>query len=121
MLPHSPPCHAPRMRNRLRDAAIVLVALLLALAALPVGLAASEGGAARAVVFPPWVSAADAVARSFAAGHRVLRGGRFASVVIVAPDDAGLAPARPSGALLVMPLTGLAGCFDSLASARKPA
>lgn len=38
-----------------------------------------------AILFPPWIARAEAVARSFAAGHRVLRSGRLPAIVVVAP------------------------------------
>ena len=67
-----------------------------------------------AILFPPWVSRGDAIARSFAAGHRVLRSGRWPSVVVVAPGtDAALVGMKPRSAVLLLLLAGLAGCLDA--------
>lgn len=92
--------------------AIVVVALL----ALP---GAAPGRRQPVViVFPPWVSADDAITRSLSAGYPVLRSGRSSFVVIAAPTEA--APGgRPQGAVMVLALEGLAGCLD--AAAPEPA
>ena len=97
-------------------AATALVAMLTllgaaaALASLPHG---SAGDEPVAIVFPFWIGQAEAVARSFAAGDRVLRTGRLASIVVVAPraEPASL----PRGAWLSLKLAGLAGCLDRAA------
>lgn len=71
-----------------------------------------------AIVFPPWVSADDAITRSLSAGYPVLRSGRSSFVVIAAPLEVASA-ARPQGAVMVLALAGLAGCLD--AAATEPA
>lgn len=88
---------------------VCLLVSLGALASLP---RASDGTVPVAIVFPPWIGGAAAVASSFAAGHRVLRSGRFAAIVIVAPTLNGQAPALPEGAWFSLVLAGLAGCLD---------
>ncbi len=93
---------------------VVLLTLLVgaaALASLPQG---REGGEPVAIVFPFWMSGAEAVARSFATGDRVLRSGRLPSIVVVAPrpESASL----PRGAWLSLTLAGLAGCLDGAAA-----
>lgn len=62
-----------------------------------------------AAIFPPWVSGEEAMARSLASGARILRQGAAPFVVVLAPETA----ARPSGALLMLRLDGLAGCIIS--------
>ncbi|MDP3406953.1 hypothetical protein [Bosea sp. (in: a-proteobacteria)] len=89
---------------------------LVALAALP-GAQTQIGGTPAVIVFAPWVTAEDAVSRTLSAGHRVLRSGRFASIVIAAPAPGqALSAARPQGAILLVALGGLAGCLDAVAS-----
>lgn len=78
-----------------------------AVASLP---QAAAGDEPVAIVFPFWMGQAEAVARSFAAGDRVLRTGRLASIVIVAPRPESIS--LPQGAWLSLKLVGLAGCLD---------
>ena len=85
-----------------------VASIVVALAALPGTSPALRTPVA--IVFPPWISGAEAVARSIAAGHLVLRSGRSAFVVIAA--TAGAEAGRPQGAVLVLALSGLAGCLD---------
>ena len=107
---------APR-EERLSPVGALLVGLtcllvsFAAFASLPGGQGAAEPVA---LVFPPWIGNSEAVALSFAAGHQVLRSGRLASIVIVAPAAAGseVAP-LPEGAWLSLALAGLAGCLDA--------
>lgn len=104
----------------LRDALIVGIALvtvsLAAVLSLPRG--ADEAAPSRAIVFSPWTSERDALAMTLAAGHRVLRSGVARFIVITAPSaDPGIEQAKPEGALLMLALSGLAGCLDS----RSPA
>lgn len=84
-----------------------------ALAALP-GSSTQARGAPVAILFAPWIGPDEAVAHTLSAGHLVLRTGRSASIVIVAPTPADTPPAvRPRGALMVIALVGLAGCLDA--------
>lgn len=80
---------------------------LMALASLP-GPAAGSA-APLAAIFPPWISSEDAMARSLATGARILRQGSVPFVIVLAPETA----ARPTGALLMLRLDGLAGCTIS--------
>lgn len=89
-----------------------LVCLLVSLGALASLPRASGGTAPVAIVFPPWTDGAQAVARSFAVGHRVLRSGRFSAIVVVAPTPDGQARSLPEGAWFSLVLAGLAGCLD---------
>lgn len=89
-----------------------LVCLLVSIGALASLPQAADGAEPVAIVFPPWTDGAEAVAQSFAAGHRVLRSGRFSAIVIVAPTLNGQAPALPKGAWFSLVLAGLAGCLD---------
>lgn len=68
-----------------------------------------------AIVYPPWTTGAEAVARSIAAGHLVLRSGRSAFIVIAAAtaEGEGAPTHRPQGAILVLALARLAGCLDA--------
>ncbi|MGO4175109.1 hypothetical protein [Bosea sp. TAF32] len=78
---------------------------------------AQDGKVPGAIVFPPWVSAAEAISLSLATGHRVLRSGRLPSIVVVAPTaPADVAAALPPGAWFSLVLTGLAGCLDASAA-----
>ena len=91
-------------------ACLCLVVSFGALASLP---RAQDRTVPVAIVFPPWVAGADAVAASFMAGHRVLRSGRLPSIVVVAPAaSAGGTASLPQGAWLSLALAGLAGCLD---------
>ena len=92
---------------------VALVCLLVSVGALASLPRATDGSAPVAIVFPPWTDGAEAVARSFAAGHRILRSGRFTATVVVAPTLNGQAPALPQGAWFSLVLAGLAGCLDS--------
>lgn len=96
-------------RGRLLVGLVCLLVSLGAFASLP---RATDGTVPVAIVFPPWTDGAEAVARSFAAGHRVLRSGRFAAIVVVAPTSNGQAPSLPEGAWFSLVLAGLAGCLD---------
>lgn len=81
-----------------------------ALASLP-GASASQRQPL-AAVFAPWTSGEEAVARSLAAGARILRAGAAPFVVVLAPEPGAAMPvARPAGALLLLRLDGLAGCI----------
>ncbi len=91
---------------------VALVCLLVSVGALASLPRATDGSTPVAIVFPPWVDGAEAVVRSFAAGHRVLRSGRFRAIVVVAPTQNGQAPALPKGAWFSLVLAGLAGCLD---------
>jgi hypothetical protein len=92
-------------------AAFCLLTSLGAMASLP---RAAGDAVPRAIVFPPWMAAAEAVSLSLATGHRVLRSGRLASIVVVAPaDPAGASPPLPQGAWFSLVLAGLAGCLDA--------
>ena len=90
-----------------------LVCLLVSLGACASLPRATDGTVPVAIVFPPWTNGAEAIAQSFAAGHRVLRSGRFTAIVVVAPTLSGQAPALPQGAWFSLVLAGLAGCLDS--------
>ena len=90
-----------------------LVCLLVSFGALASLPRPTDGTEPVASVFPPWTEGAEAVALSFAAGHRVLRSGRLSAVVIVAPTLNGQAPSLPKGAWFSLVLAGLAGCLDS--------
>ncbi len=73
-----------------------------------------------AIIVPPWTSGPDAVSRSLPAGNLVLRNGHAPFIVIVAPPADNATPERPDGALLILALTGLAGCLDAI-SQTEPA
>lgn len=90
-----------------------LMCLLVSFGALASLPRAADGTAPIAIVFPPWTDGAEAIARSFAAGHRVLRSGRLPAVVVVVPTLDRPAPALPRGAWFSLVLAGLAGCLDS--------
>lgn len=117
-MPSSRPVNSGTLREeRLSPGGSLLVGaicLLVSLAPLASLAGAGKGAEPVAIVFPPWVSGPEAIARSFAAGHQVLRTGRLSSIVVVAPAASG-AKARPlpSGAWLSLALAGLAGCLDA--------
>ncbi len=89
-----------------------LVCLLVSLGALVSLPRATDGTVPVAIVFPPWTDGAEAIARSFAAGHRVLRSGRLPAIVVVAPTPGGQTRSLPRGAWFSLVLAGLAGCLD---------
>lgn len=98
-------------------ALVLLSTLVGAIASLP---GADMPDRPLALVFPPWLSRDEAIARSLAAGHAVLRSGVSPFIVISAPVPQGaVKPARPDGAWLTLALAGLAGCLDDN-SAGKP-
>jgi len=116
MLSTSPAEHGAARAERLTPAGgllVGLVCLLVSLGALASLPRATDATAPVAVVFPPWIDGSEAVARSFAAGHRVLRSGRLSMIVVVAPTLNGQAPALPQGAWFFLVLAGLAGCLDN--------
>lgn len=80
-----------------------------ALASLPGAVAGPP--APLAAIFPPWISGDEAVARTLATGARILRQGAVPFVVVLAPEIAEAPAARPSGAILMLRLDGLAGCI----------
>ncbi len=90
-----------------------LVCLLVSFGAFASLPGATDGTEPVAIVFPPWTDGAEAVALSFAAGHRVLRSGRLSSIVVIAPTPNGQAPSLPAGAWFSLVLAGLAGCLDN--------
>lgn len=91
---------------------------VLAIAALPAATEADRTPIA--ILYPPWTSAKDALQLSLSAGHRVLRTGRAAFIVVAAPPEPGLAPAGlPRGAWLALALSGLVGCLDAPATDRS--
>ncbi len=104
------PSRALSARDRLVLLLVALASPLAIAAALP--QAGADTRVPVAILFSPWTSADDALALTLAAGHRVLRSGRASNVVVVAPADEGMAN-RPRGALLLVALTGLAGCLDA--------
>lgn len=96
-----------------------LASSVAALAGLPAASAAQEQPLA--IVFPPWISGREAVARSLSAGHLILRPGRSPFIVIAAPADGDAAPAaKPQGAILMLALVGLAGCLDAIPAEGNP-
>ncbi|KFC75482.1 hypothetical protein FG93_00502 [Bosea sp. LC85] len=104
----------------LRDALIVAIALVAVslAAALSLPRGADFAAPSRAIVFSPWTSEQDALAMTLAAGHRVLRSGISRFIVITAPSvDPGIKQVKPQGALLMLALSGLAGCLDAPAPA----
>lgn len=104
------PSRALSARDRLALLCVALASPLAIAVALPQAGPGTQVPVA--VIYPPWTQARDALALTLAAGHRVLRQGRAANVVVIAPSDEGMAN-RPSGALLLVALTGLAGCLDA--------
>jgi hypothetical protein len=111
------PCAAREERLSFSDGLLVaclcLVVSFGAMASLP---RAQDGSVPAAIVFPPWVGAAEAISLSLATGHRVLRSGRLPSIVVVAPAGPANAAALPHGAWFSLVLTGLAGCLDAAAA-----
>lgn len=113
MMIQAPANRALSGRERAALCFMFLVSILVALLALP-GDAPGQRQPV-AIVFPPWVSTDDAIARSLSAGYPVLRSGRSSFVVIAAPVEAASA-LRPQGAIMVLALAGLAGCLDAAAA-----
>ncbi len=71
-----------------------------------------DASAGVAVLFAPWTSANDALARSVMAGASFVRFGGYPFIVIVTPDDAGyLSRARAAGAIFIADPQALAACL----------
>lgn len=99
----------------LAQALIVGSAMLAMSVALFLVLASSsDPSKPRALIFAPWTRGGDAMAAALRAGHRPMRPGVAANVVVVAPRSAGdLAVAWPAGAWFIVNLDGLFGCLDA--------
>lgn len=70
-----------------------------------------EGGVA--VLFAPWITAEDTMARSVGAGARFVRFGGPSFVTVVVPDDAGYpARIRAAGAWMVADPQAVAACLS---------
>ena len=79
------------------------------LAALNLGSSNERLGVA--VIFPPWVSRADAVGRAAAAGARLMRLGRFPFVVVMLPtSDKYSDHVLKAGAIAVLDPGSSVGC-----------
>ena len=116
MLPADPFVEPSFDKRALRGGAaagLVGILTLLVGAGALASLPHAAGDEPVAIVFPFWMESAEAVARSFAAGDRVLRTGRLSSIVVVAPRPPSVS--LPQGAWLSLKLAGLAGCLDSAA------
>jgi len=109
----APANRALSSRERAALALLFLIGIVVPLFALPG--AASGPPQPVAIVFGPWVSASDAIARSLSAGYPVLRSGRSAFIVVAAPVEPA-SSMRPEGAIMVLTLSGLAGCLDAVAT-----
>lgn len=110
--PRGEPSAEPTDRkSRAAASALVLGLALLVGAGALASLPPAGGDEPVAILFPFWIGRAEAVARSFEAGERVLRTGRLSSIVVVAPQRPG-ATSWPRGAWLSLRLAGLAGCLD---------
>lgn len=95
---------------------VFMVGCVGAIASLPTQ--SKMGDEPIAIVFAPWVSGDDAIARSVAVGHRILRTGRTSSIVIAAPpNETGVELTKPEGALFSVSLSGISGCLDAGKSA----
>lgn len=106
-----PPAGSGRVSARHCCASILVGALVTlvsasALASLPRGGSETES---RVILFAPWLVGDQALARSFAAGYRVLGHGRFANSVVVVPES----PSRPlpQGAWLSLTVGRFLGCL----------
>lgn len=102
-LPHSP------WFDRLAIAATA-VASLVTVAAM--AFAPDGAGAAVAVVYAPWTSSADTLARATQAGARIVRFGAAPFIVVVMPERTDfVARARAGGALFMLDPQALAACL----------
>jgi len=103
-----PPLPRSSWFDRLAVAALA-AASLVALAAIGF---APRAGAAVGVVYAPWTSAPDALARAVAAGARFVRFGAAPFIVVVMPEAADYAAqARAGGALFTLDPQALAACL----------
>ena len=109
----APAAAAPATRQRLATA--LAVAALLAVSTVPVLASADlpgETSGTLAAVFPPGSGPAEILAGIGAAGGAVVRGGGWASVLVVHSDEAGFARRlRQAGAWLVVDPRSAAGCL----------
>jgi hypothetical protein len=85
-----------------------------------IGLAPRDPASGVAVVFAPWTSREDALARAVDAGGRFVRYGAFSFIVVIVPEVADY-PSRilSDGALLVADPRALAACLTFVAAGRS--
>ena len=111
---------APR---RVLDYAIIILAALGSLyAAARFGLAPRDPDGGVAVIFAPWISQEQALARAARPGGRLVRVGGLPFIVVVTPDAPGYtARVLADGALLVVDPKALAACLTLLSGPASPA
>jgi hypothetical protein len=79
-----------------------------------IALSPRDPAAGVAVVFAPWTSPEDALARAVEAGGRFVRYGAFPFIVVIMPETADyLSRISRDGALLVADPQALAACLPS--------
>ena len=101
---------------RLLDTAIIAVAAVVSLyAAARLGLAPREPDNGVAVIFAPWISQEQAVARAARPGGRLVRMGGLPFIVVVTPDGPDYtARVLADGAMLVVDPKAIAACLPLL-------
>jgi hypothetical protein len=103
-------------RSRLLVDGILIAGFALAsfCAVARIALEPRDPAAGVAVVFAPWTSQEDALARAVEAGGRFIRYGAFPFVVVVMPETADyLSRISRDGALLVADPRALAACLPT--------
>jgi hypothetical protein len=112
-LPH----FSTRSRPLVDGMLIACFALVSSCAVARIALEPRDPSAGVAVVFAPWTSQEDALARAVEAGGRFIRYGAFPFVVVVMPETADyLSRISRDGALLVADPRALAACLPFVAA-----
>jgi hypothetical protein len=115
------PPASTRCRPLIDGTLIACLALASLYAVASVGLAPRDPAAGVAVVFAPWTSQEDALARGVAAGGRFVRYGAFPFVVVIVPEAADYqSRIRRDGALLLADPQALAACPPLVPADKSP-
>ena len=106
--------------GRFFDYSLIACAAIVGLVATArIGLAPRDPSAGIAVVFAPWTSPGDALARAMQPGGRLVRTGQWPFIVIVMPDAPDYATrVLADGALLVVDPRKLEACFTLFSNAK---
>ena len=73
-----------------------------------------------ALIYPPWTSGSEALARASASDMDLVGFGRYPFIVIVAPRSSGpVSHGRRDGAMLTLAANGFGGCLKAAAQVRR--
>ena len=109
------PSFSARSRPLVDGILIAGFALASFCAVARIALQPRDPAAGVAVVFAPWTSQEDALARAVEAGGRFVRYGAFPFIVVIVPETADyLSRISSDGAVLVADPRALAACLPSV-------